>query len=65
MNFLFANKSTFFSQLNQIIFRIFFAVFMILFIIEYIEPGFVTNWFNPIWLLIITIISAIIVTVNN
>ncbi|OGY43533.1 MAG: hypothetical protein A2731_03835 [Candidatus Buchananbacteria bacterium RIFCSPHIGHO2_01_FULL_39_8] len=50
----------FWPRLNRSIFRVFFITFLLLFIIDLAEPGFVTNWFNPVWLLIIALISAII-----
>lgn len=57
----FANKSL--SQaVGQLIFHYSFGLFLFLFIIEFVEPGFVTNFFNPIWVLIVAIISG---TVTN
>jgi len=53
-------EKDFWFTLAQSIFRIFFVTFVIFFIVEYIFPGFITSWFNPIWLLIIVIISGII-----
>lgn len=54
-------EENFLRGLIEIIFRITFISFTVFFILEYFLPGFVTNWFNPIWLLIIAIISGIIV----
>lgn len=57
-------KSNFFKVVSQI-FRFSFITFVILFLVEYLEPGFVTNWFNPIWLLILALISSILALVNK
>ena len=65
MKFYFSNKETFLHELFQIFFRIFLLAFVITFIIEYIEPGFVSNWFNPVWLLIIAVTSGIVVIIND
>jgi len=56
----FKPKEHFFLGLARIIFRIATVTFIVLLLIDYILPGFVTNWFNPIWLLIIAIIAGII-----
>lgn len=58
-------KEKFLKGLLEIVFRVSALGFVVLFIIEYIIPGFVTSWFNPIWLLIIAIISGIIVTTKE
>ena len=58
-------KKEFWFDLIEIIFRISFVTFGFLFVIEYVFPGFVTNWFNPIWLLIIAIFSGIITSLIN
>ncbi len=58
----FFNRQTDFTQgLIDIIFKISSVTFIIFFVVEYFLPGFVTNWFNPIYLLIFAIISAIII----
>ena len=56
----FNSKKDFWPRLSKVIFRISFITFVILFAVEYFLPGFVANWFNPIWLLIIALISGII-----
>ena len=45
----------------KLIFQVSFVTFAILLILEYFEPGFATNWFNPLWLLILAVLSGIIV----
>ncbi len=64
MKLKFWQHSKFLPDFSRIVFRVSFITFLILFIIEYLEPGFVTNWFNPVWLLIIGIISATIITIS-
>jgi len=61
----FKPKENFWLGLSQIVFRISFILVIFLFVMEYIFPGFVTSWFNPIWVLIITIISGIISTIDD
>lgn len=53
-------KDGFFYQLAKIIFRISLIIFLILFVIETILPGFVISWFNPVGMLIIAVVSGII-----
>lgn len=66
MKFSFWKKEiNFWTELNQLIFRTSFILFVIIFIVEYIFPGFVTNWFNPVWFLIIAIISGILLVVKD
>jgi len=62
---LFKKESSHFLELIKIIFRFSLLIFIILFIIDYVLPGFVTNWFNPIWFLIIAILSGIITIIND
>lgn len=64
LNF-FQPKQNFWLELCRLIFRVSFLTFTVLFIVGYLIPGFVTNWFNPIWLLIIAIISGIIVVTKE
>lgn len=61
----FQPKEHFFLDFIQVIFRVFSVTFIIFFVVEYFLSGFVTSWFNPIWLLIIAIISGIILTLND
>ncbi len=63
--FFFKSKNDCWSALGRMLFQISFITFTIFFIVDYIFPGFVTNWFNPIWLLIIAIISSIIVITKD
>jgi hypothetical protein len=49
-------------QLIDVIFRVSLLTFVGLFVVEYVEPGFVTNWFNPVWVLIIMLMSGILAT---
>lgn len=65
MKLRFFSKANFWQQINQSIFRVSLITFLILFLVEYLEPGFVTNWFNPVWLLIITIVSGILVITKD
>jgi len=44
----------------DIIFRISFLTFLVLFAVEVIIPGFVANYFDPAWFLIIAIFSGIL-----
>ncbi|MAF13859.1 MAG: hypothetical protein CMI53_03130 [Parcubacteria group bacterium] len=53
-------EEKFWYGLAELVFRFTFIGFAVLLAIDYLVPGFVTNWLNPIWLLIIAIISAII-----
>jgi len=53
-------EEKFFLGLAEIIFRFAFITFLVLFVLDYLFPGFVTNWFNPIWLLFAAIISGIV-----
>ncbi|MFA5022234.1 MAG: hypothetical protein WC508_04115 [Patescibacteria group bacterium] len=57
---LFQLQSNFWLELNQLVFRASFITFTILFVLDFLLPGFVTNWFNPIWLLPIVLITALI-----
>ncbi len=58
---IFFKKEGFFSQLAKIIFRISLITFIVLFLAEYVEPGFVTNWFNPILILLLALITGSLV----
>jgi hypothetical protein len=60
---LFKEKN-FWRGLFQLFFRFSFGYFLVLWLVDLILPGFVTNWFNPIWFLIIAIISGIIATIE-
>jgi len=60
---LLKKKENFWRQLSTIIFRVSFVSCLVLFIVDYLIPGFVTNWFNPIWLLIVALISGLIVVI--
>lgn len=62
LNFFNKDKNSLWFSFGRIIFRISFITFIVLFITDYFLPGFVTNYFNPIWLLIIAVISGIIIT---
>ena len=53
------------KQLLNSAFKFSASLFMIMFVTEYFLPGFVTNWFNPIWLLLISIISAMMLAIND
>lgn len=57
---IFFKEEKFFYGVVEIFFQVSFISFLLLFIADYIFPGFVTNWFNPIWLLIFSIICTII-----
>jgi len=60
LNFFKKAEDSFWLGLTRIIFRISFITFIILFAVDYFLPGFVTNWFNPIYLLIIVVVLGII-----
>lgn len=59
------SKENFWLELDWLIFKVSFVIFVILLVVDLILPGFVTNWFNPVWLLIISIISGIIFQANQ
>jgi len=42
------------------LFKASFIMFIVLAVLEFFIPGFVTNYFNPVWILIISVFSAII-----
>jgi len=56
----FHHRHNYWREIFFLIFRAAFCLFALFFIVDYVFPGFVTNWFNPIWILIIAVISAII-----
>jgi hypothetical protein len=62
---LFKREDSHFREIAEIIFHFSLIIFLILLLIEYLVPGFATNWFNPIWFLIVAILSGIITTINN
>jgi len=43
------------------LFVCFFGLTVISFGLEYFLPGFVTNWLNPVWFLLVLIFSGMIV----
>lgn len=45
---------------NLAIFRVTAVLFMILFTADYFIPGFVTNWLNPIYILLIALLSGLL-----
>lgn len=57
---LFKSKGDFWLELDWLIFKVSFVTFVILLAVDLILPGLVTNWLNPIWLLIISVILGII-----
>jgi hypothetical protein len=58
-------KSDLLLELNQIIFKAAFLSFILAVIFEYFAPGFVMNWFNPIWLLLVSIINVILAVLKD
>ena len=44
----------------DLFFKASFILFLILFLAEAAFPGFATNWFNPIWFLLLAIFFIII-----
>ncbi|MFA6410186.1 MAG: hypothetical protein WCW26_01265 [Candidatus Buchananbacteria bacterium] len=50
----------FWLLIGQMVFRFALITFLILFGLDFIFPGFVTNWFNPIWFLLLALFSVII-----
>lgn len=60
LNFL-KKKHSPWLEAAQAIFRVSSITFMFLFGVEYFIPGFSTNWFNPIWLLVGAIVSGLLV----
>ena len=57
---LFGKKWDFWRELAAVIFPVSFITFLALFAVDYVFPGFVSNWFNPVWLLIIAAVCVII-----
>jgi len=62
---IFLHSNKFCREAARRVFRVSILVFIGLFIGECFLPGLVTNWFNPVWILIIAIISAIISQDND
>ena len=62
---IFKSQNVFIQDLAAIIFRVSSITFMAVFMAEYLCPGFVTNWFNPAWILLIALISVIMVATND
>ncbi|OGY43440.1 MAG: hypothetical protein A2729_04700 [Candidatus Buchananbacteria bacterium RIFCSPHIGHO2_01_FULL_39_14] len=58
---IFQSKTKIFPAVAKIIFYYSFFIFLILFLLDYLAPGFVTNYFNPVYLLILAVISGIII----
>lgn len=52
-------------HLNSTLFKSSATVFALLFIVEYFIPGFVSSWFNLLYLLIIALISGILHVLNE
>ncbi|MDD2807042.1 MAG: hypothetical protein PHW95_00775 [Patescibacteria group bacterium] len=52
-------------QLSRVIFRFSFVAFVFFSAVDLVWPGFVTNYFNPFWLLLIAIISGILAINKN
>lgn len=50
---------------STMVFRLSFVSFAAAALAEYMVPGFVTNWFNPAWLLILAVISGILVVTKH
>lgn len=59
VNFL-HQKPKIWPAYNLAIFRVTAVLFMILFIADYFIPGVVTNWINPIYILLIAILSGML-----
>jgi len=58
---IFSRIDNFLKPILRLIFRVSLVTFLFLLTLEYVFPGFVTNWFNPIWILILSLFCAIIV----
>jgi hypothetical protein len=58
-------QNNFWDDLLALIFRFSFFLFLVLFAIDFVLPGFVTNYFNPIWLLLIALVSGIIFSIKK
>lgn len=56
----FKKKSDTTTEIFMVIFRVSGLLFGVLLVAEVLIPGFVTSWFNPIWVLIIAGISGIL-----
>ena len=59
------NHKSVIMTISKNIFRIFGVVFLLIALVEYLVPGFFTNWFNPLWVLLIVVLSAIIMVSNS
>lgn len=57
---LFGKKPDFWPELSALIFRVSFVTFLVLFAVDYAFPGFVSNWFNLVWLLILAAVCGIV-----
>lgn len=53
------------KSVSYLVFKVFFSLFLFLFFIEAIFPGFVVNWINPVWFLFIAIIAILINNIEN
>ena len=60
VNFLRHHQQPIWPDYIGMVFRVSAGLFMTLFVAEYAVPGFVTSWFNPLWLLIIATVSGVI-----
>ena len=67
MNFPFFKRHRFqlLAELARSVFRISVVASMLLLLVEYLEPGFVANWFNPLWVLLLAAGSGILSQVKQ
>ncbi len=47
-------------ELAAAVFRVSLVAFLLLLVIDFLEPGFVSNWFNPLWVLLLVVVSGIL-----
>ena len=61
LNLLILNKNQRLGiEIVEAVFRVTSVSFIVVFAVEYFVPGFATNWFNPVWLLITAFITGTI-----
>ncbi len=62
---IFSKNKDIFLKTVEAVFQVSFVSFLALFAIDYIFPGFVSNWFNSVWLLILSFFCIIIIIAKD
>ena len=47
-------------DLARAVFRVALVTLILLLVVDFFEPGFVSNWFNPLWVLLLVVVSGIL-----